>query len=339
MFRAGGQLLKTLVFHQPVVRTKRKWNNRSIMPYLREVNKRQAVVELDHMLKQGKVPIPRRSSFTDWNYQAEMKALQARLGERFDQELLARAFVTESHVKMEMKKQEELGVEVNTGLVDNSKLAQEGQAVINEALGPWLRGALPLLPEEGIQAAIDYLTTETMMADIAFHLGMRDLILSEEYPPSASSFCYALQALVAALAKTDKERALVFVTDIIGGQIAGKDINEIWTIVDPMGILTKIILGSGLPAPESRLMWQTGPGTIFSNHMVGIFCNKEIIGESSGETLEIAEEMAARDALRNIFDTNEARTPLPFGQPASGSSSLNKPVSEVKIEAQNIVKC
>merc|ERR1719357_823497 len=290
------------------------------------------------MLKQEMVPIPRRSSFSDWNYQAEIKAFQARIGESFDQELLAKAFVTESHVMME-KKQEELGVEVSTGLVDNTKLASDGKVIISDALGSWLRGALPLLPEEGIEAVINYLTTDTMMADIAFHLGVRDLVLSEEYPPSANTLCTSLQALIAALATTDKERANMFVTDIIATQIAGKDINEIWSLMDPMGILTKILVGSGLPAPESRLMWQTGPGTILSNHMVGIFCDKEIIGESSGETLDIAEEMAARDALRNIFKTHEARPPLPFGQPASGNTAENRPLAEVKVEAQNIVQC
>jgi len=330
--------LKTLVQHQPVARTMRGWNNRSVAPFLREVNRRQEIVELDHMLKQEVVPIPRRSSFTDWNYQAEIKAFQARIGEKFDKALLARAFVTESHVKMEMKKQEELGVEVSTGLLDNTKLASDGLIIITDALGSWLRGALPLLPEEGIEAVINYLTTETMMADIAFHLGMRELVLSEEYPPSANTLCSSLQALIAALATTDKEKANLFVTDIIATQIAGKDINEIWSLVDPMGILTKILTGSGLPAPESRLMWQTGPGTILSNHMVGIFCDKEIIGESSGETLDIAEEMAARDALRNIFNTHEARAPLPFGQPASGIAT-NIPLAEVKVESQNIVQC
>ena len=53
-----------------------------------------------------------------------------------------------------------------------------------------------------------------------------------------------------------------------------------------------------LRVPESRLLFQTGPETILASHNVGIFCNKEIIGQSFGETLDIAEEMAARDALR-----------------------------------------
>ena len=36
-----------------------------------------------------------------------------------------------------------------------------------------------------------------------------------------------------------------------------------------------------------------------------------------GETVEIAEEMAARDALRRIFRTDEARPMLPMGDQAS----------------------
>jgi len=33
-----------------------------------------------------------------------------------------------------------------------------------------------------------------------------------------------------------------------------------------------------------------------------------------GETVTIAEEMAARDALRRLFKITESRAPLPFGQ-------------------------
>merc|ERR1719483_932162 len=285
------------------------------------------------MLKDGKVPVMRRSHFSDWNFQAELNALQARIGETIDRELLARAFVMESHVELEIKKQEELGVEVITGLVDNSALAREGKAVIYKALGQWLRGALPLLPEEGIAAVTDYLTTETMMAGIAFHLGLRELVLSEEYPPSARSLSCSLQAMVSALASTDSARVDKFVTDIIATQIAGKDINEIWAVSDPMRILTNILTASNLPPPESRLLWQTGPATILSNHMGGVFCNKEIIGQCSGETVEIAEEMAARDALRNIFNTGEAAAPLPFGKPAAGSGEQNTNLAEFTVEA------
>jgi len=316
-----------------------RWNNRSVAPYMREMNRRRAVVELDHMLKDGYVPIPRRSSFSDWNYQAELAALQARLGETFNQELLTRAFVLDSHVKLELKKQEELGVEISTGLIDNSELANKGVAIINEALTHWLRSALPFLPEEGINAILQYLTSENMIADIAFHIGLRELVLSEEYPPSARSLNLTLQALVGALHATDPERADRFVTDIIGSQIAGKDINEIWSINNPMAVLIDILTRSGMPAPESRLLWQTGPATILANHTVGIYCNKEIIGQSNGETVDIAEEMAARDALRNIFDIKEASYPLPFGQDVAQSGNPNQYLNNYSVNPANIIHC
>ena len=41
------------------------------------------------------------------------------------------------------------------------------------------------------------------------------------------------------------------------------------------------------------------------------------LGQSPGETVEIAEEMAARDALRQIFNTSETMSPLPLGQKAT----------------------
>merc|ERR1719508_380793 len=196
---------------------------------------------------------------------------------------------------------------------------------MHKALLMWLRGALPLLPEEGIIAVKSYLT--------------RELVLSEEYPPSASTLAQTLQALIGALSHTDSTRADKFVTDIIATQIAGKDINEIWSLTDPMKTLTNILTSSGLPPPESRLLWQTGPATILSSHMVGVFCDKEIIGQSPGETVEIAEEMAARDALRNIFNTAEASAPLSFGKAATGSDKPNIALAAYTVEAGNLINC
>ena len=48
-----------------------------------------------------------------------------------------------------------------------------------------------------------------------------------------------------------------------------------------------------------------------------------------GETVEIAEEMAARDALRRIFRTDEARPMLPMGDQASPVFKLHYSVYRV----------
>ena len=79
--------------------------------------------------------------------------------------------------------------------------------------------------------------------------------------------------------------------------------------------LTATLESMGRSAPESRLLWENAPGSILASYTVGIYVDRlptpkglemefqnpigrELIGESPGETLESAEEMAARDALR-----------------------------------------
>ena len=43
-----------------------------------------------------------------------------------------------------------------------------------------------------------------------------------------------------------------------------------------------------------------------------MYCDKELIGQSPGESVEIAQDMAARDALRKLFFFEDCSTPIPF---------------------------
>jgi large subunit ribosomal protein L44 len=56
--------------------------------------------------------------------------------------------------------------------------------------------------------------------------------------------------------------------------------------------------------------------------IVGIYLNENFLAKGSGETIEIAEEMAARDALRRIYGTGEETAPLPYGERARKYSSF-----------------
>ena len=69
--------------------------------------------------------------------------------------------------------------------------------------------------------------------------------------------------------------------------------------------------------PEPRLIWSNGINNPTGVFVVGIYLDKKrLIGKGGGETLEIAEEMAARDALKRIYNTSESGGPLPFGDKA-----------------------
>jgi len=280
----------------------------------RELNKRREKVETYHLLKEGKVPIYKTAGEGIFNYKAELAALQARIGESFDPVLLVQAFITQSHVEQEKEKHEELGLTTEVAMRDNTDLVIKGTKCISETLTQWLRAALPYFPEEGVQAVVGYLTKEEMLADVGFHLGLRELVLCKVYPPTREDLARCFAAMVGALAFRNEDRAQKFVVDLVASQLAGKDLNELWDIRDPMGVLITVMKESGRSAPESRLLWKSGPGSILASYWVGLYVDKELVGESSGETLDIAEEMAARDALRNVFHTTEHSSPLPWAR-------------------------
>ena len=295
----------------------------------------------------------------------------------------------DSHLDIEKRKQEELGVDVSEEMKDNSKLADRGREVIHSSITrygesenhvlvvkvqnfiySWLRVAFPVVPEEMITELRDYLLSEPIMADVAFHIGLREIVLSEEYPPAAATLMKCFEAVVGALASSQPERAAKLVTDLVASQLHGKEVQEICSgsLANPMRILEGILSRSGLEAPEARLLFQTGinyfcgtkkkvemvdiksvplllmlfcsgPDTILASHLVGVYCNKEIIGQSYGETLEIAEEMAARDALRNIFQTAEHSAPRPFGRDTVGGDTPHADMGSMALEPRNIVNC
>ena len=139
-------------------------------------------------------------------------------------------------------------------------------------------------------------------------------MLTPSYPPSREELAVSLRAVVGALAATQKARAEQLVVDVVASQLQGKDVNSLWEIVDPMRMLTGLLEEEGRGPPEARLLWKSGPGTILAAYRVGVYSDRELVGESPGETLEIAEEMAARDALRNIFQTTEHGSPLPWAR-------------------------
>ncbi|CAF4508674.1 unnamed protein product, partial [Rotaria socialis] len=131
--------------------------------------------------------------------------------------------------------------------------------------------------------------------------------------PRPTMLTNALFAFIGSINENSgQSRAEVFVADFILTHLVGKDINEIWQVKNPMGLLTKVLEENGRQAPESRLIWATGVSSVLSTYVVGVYSNKEFLGKSAGATVSIAEEMAARDALRHLFETDEKRAQIPF---------------------------
>lgn len=297
-----------------------------------EMNHRKKMIRTDKLLRHGEEDVPRRSQFTEWNYGAELFAFGCRLGEKFDDSLLREAFTTEGYARAEARRQRELGVQFAEPPNTNLRLAEKGEKLLERALLGYVRAAFPYLPEEGVQAFVDFLRREETLADVSYHIGTKDLILSEEYPPTKSTHQQVLRALVGALAEgSGEERAARFVVDLVAAQLHVQDINELWEIADPMAALARVLANDGRGEPESRLLWAAGKDTLMACFHIGVYSDKELVGQAPGETVEIAEEMAARDALRRIFRTDEARPMLPMGDQALSELDLRPDTPNQKL--------
>ena len=78
-------------------------------PNLLEINKLQDRVAFDQENRYGAETVPRRSDFIEWNYDAEISAFQARIGEQFDAQKLRQAFVSKEYLESEIQSKKSLG--------------------------------------------------------------------------------------------------------------------------------------------------------------------------------------------------------------------------------------
>ena len=87
-------------------------------------------------------------------------------------------------IRKEQEQQRRLGVEVEEGARDYSELARRGTSCIEATLGSWLAAAVPNFPADGRQTVLNYLTSEQLLAEVGFHIGLKELVLSPVYPPT-----------------------------------------------------------------------------------------------------------------------------------------------------------
>uniref|UniRef100_A0A1B0DLK7 Large ribosomal subunit protein mL44 n=1 Tax=Phlebotomus papatasi TaxID=29031 RepID=A0A1B0DLK7_PHLPP len=272
---------------------------RWVSPTLKELRRRRQKV--------GPEPLRPRSSHLEWNYKAEVFAFGSRLNEKFDEKLLRQAFTHRSYIIQEELKQKEVGIEQpDVALLDNREMVQVGEELIAKYLDQYVEAFLPKVPLDGRIAVRKYLMSEENLAHISSYIGTKDLILSAEFPVTQSTLSDTFKAVVAALEATDSERANLFLNQ--------KDLDEIWVVQNPLQYLQDYCSRNNLGEVEPRLIGECGKNTILAAYHVGIYCNRKLLGTGFGENVDIAIEEAAKDSLRDIFNTQTWRQPIDFQQ-------------------------
>ncbi|NXP45766.1 RM44 protein, partial [Heliornis fulica] len=267
-------------------------------------------------------PPQRRSEKPNWDYHAEIEAFSHRLQERFSLNLLKTAFVNPCYIENEEARRQELGLDKETvalNLEDNSKLAERGMSFARSFLRQCFEGAHPDLPAEGTGALVDFLTSQDLVSYVARNLAVQDLTLCRDFPVPPDVLQRTFFAVIGALLDSSgPEKTGVFVRDFFIPHLIGKDLFEIWEVVNPMGLLVEELTKRNISSPEPRITRQLGVSTVLPLYFVGLYCDKKIIAEGPGETLLAAEEEAARVALRKLYGFTENRRPWDYSKPKQG---------------------
>ncbi|NP_001264343.1 39S ribosomal protein L44, mitochondrial precursor [Gallus gallus] len=264
----------------------------------------------------------RRSEQPGWDYHAEIQAFGHRLQENFSLDLLKTAFVNSCYIKSEEAKRRDLGVDkdaVALNLRDNAELSARGMSFSRSYLTRSFEAAYPRLPASGVAALVAFLTGRQLVSHVAQNLALPDLALCAQFPAPPAVLHATFFAVVGALlGSSGPERAGLFVRDFLIPQLIGKDLFEIWEVVNPMGLLVEELAKRNISAPEPRITRQLGVSTVLPLYFVGLYCDKKIIAEGPGETLLAAEEEAARVALRKLYGYTENRRPWDYSKPKEG---------------------
>lgn len=305
---------KVVRIHPTTVQTQKI--HRWVAPTLMELKRRENKV--------GKKINP-RNTYLEWNLEAELYGFGQRLNEEFDSDLLLQAFTDRSYVIKEEMKQKELDFDIK--MKDNKELAEKGDKFINAYIQNYLETVLPKFPMEGIKGVRNFLTSEDTLANISRNLGTKDIILAAEYPVDNYILATNFKAVVGALLESSgEERAAHFVRDFVITQLNGQDVNEYFTIEDPWSMLADIVKKEG-GTLEPRLIGEAGRNTLLACYRVGLYVDKKMVSSGFGESVAIAKEMAAREALKKIFGTEDHMKPIDFKL-----EGIPKPASQTRYQ-------
>ncbi|XP_041071078.1 39S ribosomal protein L44, mitochondrial [Carcharodon carcharias] len=310
-FRQSLSLSRTILFTQ--TREKKRW----MKSYMLLMERKKKL--------EGPPPPRPRSQQPNWNYHAEVEAFGQRLHENFNLDLLKTAFINPCYITFEEARRRELRLEreeITLNLKDNQQLFEKGSLFSDTYLQDCFSNAYPNLPANGVKAFTTHITGSGIVCHVARNLAVEDLILSAEFPVPQEVLQKTFFAVVGALLESSgPERASLFIRDFLISQLIGKDLFEIWPLVNPMGLLVEELKKRKMSLPESRLTRQSGASTVLPVYFVGLYSDKQLIAEGPGETVLSAEEEAARVALRKIYGYTENRRPWDY------SNHIKQPVA------------
>lgn len=251
----------------------------------------------------------RRSDQLNWNYAAELRAFAHRLHIRVHADTLKTAFTEPMPLDDDVSDTEN-GV---SNIDNNIEMAGAGKTFCLHFVSLFVKSAFPDISAECSESVVNYLVSEELISYLAKNLGFSDLIQSQTFPLTNTSLAQSFFAVVSAILQGPggKTETAKFIYDFVIVNLHDKDIvHDIWKPKDPMKYLAQELQIRREPPPEVRMTKQSGITSMLPIVFVGIFCDKELLAESGGESVIKAELDAAKLALKKIYGVHFNRCVL-----------------------------
>jgi len=234
-------------------------------------------------------PVPRRL-LGNWDESAERACFQTRLGLSLEEELLESVLSATS----------------SSQKYSHEELVQNGADFSTKLIESWLTVTYKRAPRECLEKVAEYLLGDDNIAHVASHLGYDDLVYAEKCPTPDSELANCFKASIGAVSIDNPGKAAYILLDYIVPQLVGKDIlHDIWQPFDPMKVLNNVLKEHNKDEVEARLVSQTGVNTVLPTFVVALFSGQKFLSQSVAESISLAEEDAAKIALREIFDIED----------------------------------
>ncbi|KAI6190404.1 Ribosomal protein L44, mitochondrial [Aphelenchoides bicaudatus] len=273
--------------------------------FIRSVWERNYLKDLYHRRQLiGADPLISRSAYPNWNYPSEISALKHRIDvPEFDTKLLVQtltnpSFFDRADVLGEASGAQPSREETIEGNENNTEFIDSGEHRMAWQLSSILRHRWPKAPEEFIQIVVEKLLDPSLLVTAAEHLSIQHLVRTSEFPPSVETKVDALKALVGALSP---KRVHSFICEFILPPISNFTLEDVMPFREPLPILEDYLKAEGVEEVEPRLLHSSGVDSFMPLYVVGIFADKELVGQSPGERLSIAVDLAAQDSLLKVW--------------------------------------
>lgn len=131
-------------------------------------------------------------------------------------------------------------------------------------------------PEEFIQAVVEKLLSPELLVAAAEQLGLQHLVRTAEFPPSSETKADSLKALIGAL---NPKHVHSFICEFILPPISTLTLEDVLPFREPLPILEDYLKKQGVEEVEARLLHSSGVDSFMPLYVVGIFADKELIGQ------------------------------------------------------------